>query len=507
MQGATSRPTELSPGGRLARRHRAGGYALVIALAVLVALPPAARGRAVAGTSPTLTPTATAIASTPTPASGVPVVRAFIDAYNHHNLNGAMRLIGDHLIGAYGDCDWTWHEDVLIRTKAHVRGWLRTRFEEHDQFTNVVFIPQRPHSLRVVGLRMIRTSDVLRAQGIAHVTWPKFILNPALTRIVRVPIDVGVDDCTHHRFPPGPSVERTKTVTVTFLDAYVAQNLGRLAQTLVPGVVYRDCVSAQRPITVRGRSRVRAWLHSLWRDGARVGQTTVTVPRGGPPWIARISALWSGLGFSGLIKMRVVMASPNRGRAGSTAPHVSVDKAGAESGPSRRGSSSAWLPKERKVRDSEGPCLRPLTRIALQRVSAELSLHTASSHPYAFRFDLADPPYQNGDTEQPASVRRLTDGSSRSRRTTSGWKLGPLGYLLRGEQRAAATFRRDYAPAIDTELALREPKISAIHRAGPHTMRPHFFCVVESRDRKQAGEEAWHKRTISAIRASESTAS
>jgi hypothetical protein len=60
------------------------------------------------------------------------VVRAFVDAYNRHDVPGVLATLAPDI--QYGDCDYTHEVGGILHGLQATQAWLRARFAEHDLF-------------------------------------------------------------------------------------------------------------------------------------------------------------------------------------------------------------------------------------------------------------------------------------------------------------------------------------------------------------------------------------
>lgn len=111
-----------------------------------------------------------------------PFTLEFLAAYNRHDIPAVLAMFSTHV--RYSDCDYTQHLEVRFVSKAGVRRWLRTVFEEHDRLEHARILTSRSRP-RVVGIVAMRVNDPLTIQGLApHTTGGiKVILNHHRDRI------------------------------------------------------------------------------------------------------------------------------------------------------------------------------------------------------------------------------------------------------------------------------------------------------------------------------------
>jgi YVTN family beta-propeller protein len=92
------------------------------------------------------------------------VLRAFVDAYNTHDLQGVLSTLADDI--RYGDCDYTGGITRILQGKGAVKAWLQARFAEHDRFLQAqIDVPHGPTFPRGASITAIRISDTVQAQG------------------------------------------------------------------------------------------------------------------------------------------------------------------------------------------------------------------------------------------------------------------------------------------------------------------------------------------------------
>lgn len=117
-------------------------------------------------------------------ARGVATVVAFLQAYNAGQVDAALALLTDEVVGS--DCDYRAGRVILFRGKEQAAAWLRDRVAEHDQLLLATIETLNPdlreggpgaHVVAVTYTR--RTSDALRARG-----FPDGITPPAGTKVV-----------------------------------------------------------------------------------------------------------------------------------------------------------------------------------------------------------------------------------------------------------------------------------------------------------------------------------
>lgn len=106
-----------------------------------------------------------AIVAGPSPDRSLAVVRAFVDAYNAHDVAGVLSTVADDI--AYADCNYASAQATAIQGKAALEAWLRARFAEHDRLLQARIeiqgagvAPPGPGG----SLLAIRVNDVLQAQ-------------------------------------------------------------------------------------------------------------------------------------------------------------------------------------------------------------------------------------------------------------------------------------------------------------------------------------------------------
>jgi hypothetical protein len=92
------------------------------------------------------------------------VLRDFVDAYNTHDLQGALSTLADDI--KYGDCDDTGGITRILQSKGAVKAWLQARFAEHDRFLQTqIDVPHGPMFPRGASITAIRINDTVQAQG------------------------------------------------------------------------------------------------------------------------------------------------------------------------------------------------------------------------------------------------------------------------------------------------------------------------------------------------------
>jgi hypothetical protein len=123
------------------------------------------------------------------------VVRAFIDAYNGHNLNRALQTMDSQL--SYVDCKYTRHQIVDLSSKVALKSWLRARFRDHDRFGHVQFTPNAGTDPRTGDFQAVRRSDSLTLSGLgAQQNVFRVYMNQEGDRISRVRAEQS-GQCSH----------------------------------------------------------------------------------------------------------------------------------------------------------------------------------------------------------------------------------------------------------------------------------------------------------------------
>ncbi len=89
------------------------------------------------------------------------VLRAFVDAYNSHDLAGVLSTLATDI--DYADCR-------ILRGKGEVQAWLRVLFAEHERLVQArISVPRGPRFPYAAAITAIRVDDAVQARG--HVAW------------------------------------------------------------------------------------------------------------------------------------------------------------------------------------------------------------------------------------------------------------------------------------------------------------------------------------------------
>ncbi len=89
------------------------------------------------------------------------VLRAFVDAYNSHDLPGVLSTLSADI--DYEDCR-------ILRGKGEVQAWLRVLFAEHERLVQAhIDVPHGPMFPYLAAITAIRVDDAVQARG--HVVW------------------------------------------------------------------------------------------------------------------------------------------------------------------------------------------------------------------------------------------------------------------------------------------------------------------------------------------------
>lgn len=97
---------------------------------------------------------------------GIAILRAFLEAYNAHDVQGVLSTLTNDV--HYGDCDYLNVSGITMQNKTAVGAWLQARFADHDRFMQAqlqVVLPHRatPDAPLGATLVAIRSNDTLRA--------------------------------------------------------------------------------------------------------------------------------------------------------------------------------------------------------------------------------------------------------------------------------------------------------------------------------------------------------
>ncbi len=89
------------------------------------------------------------------------VLRAFVDAYNSHDLAGVLSTLAPDV--DYADCR-------IMRGTGAVQAWLRVLFAEHERLMQAqIDVPRGPMFPYTASITAIRVDDAVQARG--HVAW------------------------------------------------------------------------------------------------------------------------------------------------------------------------------------------------------------------------------------------------------------------------------------------------------------------------------------------------
>ncbi len=89
------------------------------------------------------------------------VLRAFVDAYNSHDLAGVVSTLAPNI--DYADCR-------IMRGKGEVQAWLRVLFAEHERLLQArISVPRGPRFPYTASITAIRVDDAVQARG--QVAW------------------------------------------------------------------------------------------------------------------------------------------------------------------------------------------------------------------------------------------------------------------------------------------------------------------------------------------------
>jgi len=89
------------------------------------------------------------------------VLRAFVDAYNSHDLAGVLSTLAADI--DYADCR-------IMRGKGEVQAWLRVLFAEHERLVQArISVPRGPRFPYAAAITAIRVDDAVQARG--QVAW------------------------------------------------------------------------------------------------------------------------------------------------------------------------------------------------------------------------------------------------------------------------------------------------------------------------------------------------
>ena len=116
-------------------------------------------------------------------ARAVATVVAFLEAYNAGQLDAALALLADDVVGS--DCDYREGRVILFQGKDQAVAWLRARLADHDRLIVAAIWndnADQPMGAHVVGVEYARrTSDTLRALGFPAGITPQLATKVGLT--------------------------------------------------------------------------------------------------------------------------------------------------------------------------------------------------------------------------------------------------------------------------------------------------------------------------------------
>lgn len=103
------------------------------------------------------------------------VVRSFIHAYNHHDLQGVLNLFIPS--ARYYDCDWTRQKPRDAIGQAQLRRLFRREFADNERILRPTIITANPEQRYVAALDFLQTSRSMQRRGIApHASGFKIVL-------------------------------------------------------------------------------------------------------------------------------------------------------------------------------------------------------------------------------------------------------------------------------------------------------------------------------------------
>jgi hypothetical protein len=93
------------------------------------------------------------------------VIRSFIHAYNHHDLQGVLNLFTPS--ARYTDCDWVRQAPRYAIDQAELRGLFQREFADNEYFLRPKITTANPQQRYVAALDFLQTSRSMQRRGIA----------------------------------------------------------------------------------------------------------------------------------------------------------------------------------------------------------------------------------------------------------------------------------------------------------------------------------------------------